>query len=177
MNLPPPPKAYQLRAMSFDPYTAPSLSHQAIAAPGNAVDPEAIRMLQMTRPWVRVCSILAFIAGGFMALGGIAIVIGGLVFSMSPQRSPNAMFPAGVGIVYIVVAALYIFPAIKLWRYGTAITSLMGTGASSDLVRAMDQQRSFWKFVGIMACVSIVLFGISFVIGMLGAFMASKSPI
>jgi len=43
----------------------------------------------------------------------------------------------------------------------------MVTGSNSDLVEALNQQRSFWKFVGIMVLVMIALYIVA-IIGAVG---------
>jgi hypothetical protein len=54
---------------------------------------------------------------------------------------------------------LYIYPTIKIWGYGTAIRKLVDSRSADDLVKALDMQRAFWKFIGIMM---IILFSIYF---------------
>lgn len=83
------------------------------------------------------------------------------------QSFPFAGFQFFLGLLYAAMGVFYLFPSIKLWKYGSAILRLMGTGSNADLVEALDQQRSFWKFVGIMILVMIALYIVA-IIGAIG---------
>ncbi len=90
------------------------------------------------------------------------------------------MFTGGMGImfaaVYIVMAIFYIYPALKLWKYANYIGSVMDSGATFDLEMALSQQRSFWKFVGIICLIFVSLYALFFIGGILvAAFGAASS--
>jgi len=87
--------------------------------------------------------------------------------STQKQTLPFAGFQFVMGLLYAATGVLYLFPSIKLWKYGSSIVRLMGTGSNADLVEALDQQRSFWKFVGIMILVMIALYVVA-IIGAIG---------
>jgi len=152
--------------MSLDPYSTSAYSAVPEHPSGNpsAVDSTVILMLQQTRPWVRLCSVIGFIGTGLILLGAVAMVISGVV---AGSRSRGGMPFAGVtfllGALYAVMGLLYLFPSLKLWRYGTAIANLSYSASLDDLIRALDQQRSFWKFVGIMVCVILGIYALMFV--------------
>jgi hypothetical protein len=79
--------------------------------------------------------------------------------------APPAGMMAGLGIVYLVLALLYIFPALYLLKYSSSIGRFVGSGRAGDLEDALQQQRKFWKFVGVLAIVMMVMF----VLGMIAA--------
>jgi len=62
-----------------------------------------------------------------------------------------------MGVVYLLMAFLYIFPATYLVKYSSAIGRLVSDGRPVDMEAALDQQRKFWKFAGVLALISIVL--------------------
>ena len=105
--------------------------------------------LEKTRPWVRLMSVLAFIAVGFMALAGL---FGGIA-SVANQDPTMAILL----VVYPLFALLYLFPAIYLWRYANRIGEFMRDRSMGTLQAALDAQRAFWKFAGIMVIVSFSL--------------------
>jgi hypothetical protein len=77
-----------------------------------------------------------------------------------------------LGIVYIPLSALYIYPGLKLTKFGGAIGRLMQSRATPDLDAALEQQKSFWKFAGITTIVMIVLYILLF-IGMMAVGVGS----
>jgi uncharacterized membrane protein len=82
----------------------------------------------------------------------------------------------GISILYALFAVIYIYPALKLWKYASNIGALLISSSMSDLEAALSQQRSFWKFLGIMIISIFVLYFV-IVIGVLafGGFAAMKA--
>lgn len=74
-----------------------------------------------------------------------------------------------IGFIYLVLAVLYFFPALKLTQYASRIASLRESHSEQDLVSALDAQRSFWAFVGIMAIVTIGLYLLGILIAIVAA--------
>jgi hypothetical protein len=125
------------------------------------VSDAAVEMLRQTKPWVTFLSVLAFIGSGLMLLGGAAMMLMGVI--AGGRRAGGALPSAALGALYIPLAILYIYPALKLWGFSSAIGRLLGTRSSLDLEMALEQQKSFWKFSGIAAIVMMVLYAFVFV--------------
>jgi len=125
------------------------------------VSDAAVEMLRQTKPWVTFLSVMAFIGSGLMLLGGGAMMLMGAIAGGSGNA--GALPSAALGAIYIPLAFLYIYPALKLWGFSSAIGRLLGTRASMDLEMALAQQKSFWKFAGIMTIVMMVLYALVFV--------------
>lgn len=119
----------------------------------------ACEMLRSTKPWVTFLSVMSFIGSAFMLLGGLFVMAAGALVPKQPGQ-PSTAF---LGAIYIPMAFLYIYPAIKLWAYGSAIGRLLNSRASFDLEAALAQQKSFWKFAGITTIVMIALYGVFFI--------------
>jgi len=77
---------------------------------------------------------------------------------------PQGMF-AGMGIMYLFMAVIYIFPAGYLVKYSSAIGRLVSNGRAADMEVALHQQRKFWKFAGVLALIVVAIM----VIGMVAA--------
>ena len=127
-----------------------------------------INQLVRTRGWVRLCSIIGFIGSAFMVLGGIFMLIGGAAMSTAMAKNPaTSMYGtgmiAGIGIFYLLFALLYIYPSLRLWQYASSITQLQNSEQIIDLETALNKQRSFWKFVGLMITIVLGLYLLIFV--------------
>ena len=118
----------------------------------------AVETLRQTRPWVLFLSVMSFIGSAFMALGGLIMMVAGM---FAPTTGPVS--PMVLGLIYFPMALLYIYPALKLWGFGSAIGRLVASRQSVDLEAALSQQKSFWKFAGITTIVMIALYGLFFV--------------
>ena len=150
-----------------NPYASPApTAHYGSPDPGMPyrtddraeVSGAAVEMLRQTKPLVTLLSIMAFIGSGLMLLGGGAMLLMGAI---AGGRSTAAAMPsAALGAIYIPLAVLYVYPALKLWGFSSAIGRLVGTRSSMDLEMALSQQKSFWKFAGITTIVMIVLYAL-----------------
>ena len=131
------------------------------------MSPRVVSELTGTKPWVRFLAVLAFLGAGFTILAGL-----GVSAAMMKQMGPGALF---IGVLYVLMGLIYIVPAIKLWKYGSAITQFQYSGSNDHLESALSAQRGFWKITGIMVIVGFVLV-ILFAVGMVifGIRMASQ---
>jgi len=162
-----------------NPYTA-SATNPSLQTQG-AVTQSILESLRGTKPWVRFCSILGFIFTGLIFLGALFMGLGGSMMSSSMGDvgggTPFAAMSVGISLVYVVMGFLYLFPSIKLWKFGSRIADLMSSQSTEDLEAAIDAQRSFWKLIGIMLAVFIALYiaiiGIVVVMGVFGAATSS----
>jgi hypothetical protein len=150
--------------MDQQPYRPPrsSLSGRpAMAGAPAMVTPRMIASLDRTRPWVVFLSVLmivgclglVFLAGAMLIVGGMTGVGGGL----------GDFGGRLLAAVYFVIALLYVFPALYLWRYGGAIKRI-GRGNQRAMEEALESQASFWRFVGICGAVVTAIYGAIFVI-------------
>jgi hypothetical protein len=150
-----------------NPYATSAPSYDTPVYSPGIVDPRAVQALQNTKPWVRLCSVIGFISTGFILLAALVMLLGGAFMPTQKQAFPFAGFQFVLGLLYAAMGVLYLFPSIKLWKYGSSIVRLMVSGSNADLIEALEQQRSFWKFVGIMILVMIVLYVVA-IIGAIG---------
>ena len=127
--------------------------------PGTGVDKNRavlnyiMNSLRATKPWTRLISVLGFIGTGLTVLVGLGIILGRNFLPVSP-KAPPLLF---LGIFYILTSVLYLIPSIWLSKYSSAIASFLKRGDSVQLGKAIAYQKSFWKFVGILVLISIVL--------------------
>jgi hypothetical protein len=140
-----------------------------------------LQQLAGTKPWVRFMAVLMFVGAGFMLLGALFILLaGGAIMASSKIGGVGTGISAGVmsmfAILYASVALIYIYPALKLWGYANQIASLLVSGSTIDLEGALNQQRAFWKFLGIMVIAVFVLYIVAIILLVaIGGFAAMKA--
>ena len=143
-------------SVSNNPPAATTFAHQHS---GGAVSGAVIDQLRRTQGWARFLGILGFIVCGFMILSGIALALMGS--AMGSAMGKSGVFPgfgALMGMVYIVMAAFYFYPSFKLNQYASRIGKMVQQPTEENLVSALDSQRVFWKFVGIIMMVTLILY-------------------
>ena len=145
-------------------YAPPQANVDDVTAPGQAITDEMIESLRGTKGWVLLVGILGLVGSGFMVLGGVGILFSS-AFMRGAAGGPPAAMLAGMGVGYLVFAIIYVFPSLYLIKYSSAIGRLLNSGQAQDMEDALHQQRKFWKLIGVLFLVIVVLF----VVGMIAA--------
>jgi hypothetical protein len=138
-----------LEASLDGPISAPAGS----TAPSDAV----VQLLAQTRPWVRLMAIFAF---GVIGLFVVLVVLMGVI----GHRIGSGKIAAPAFIPLLGFMLLYLPPALFLWSYAASIKRLLAGGGQTALESALRNQKSFWKYVGILSSVMMVFYGIAFAI-------------
>jgi hypothetical protein len=137
------------------------------------VTPLMIEYLQATKPWVRFMSVITFILAGLMILLGLFMIL----MPIAPGMQGFGIGPV-IGIAYILMAGLYVAPAVFLYQFASAIGDLMLGGRDVAMEAALGSQKSFWRFVGILSlvliCIYALLIVIAMSIGMMGIMSGMK---
>ena len=120
------------------------------------VPAEAVEALRQTRPWVLLLAILGSLITGLMMVGGL--LMGGISASADSPAGLGGASLIGMAVGYFIVALVYIYPLVKLFRYSGAISRLIRSGSAADLVDALRHQKSFWRFIAIITCTLLVLY-------------------
>ncbi len=130
-----------------NPYRAPAsdFSSPAMAAMPSAGDIGAVvQSFRETKPWLRLISISGFLGLGLSLLGFLGVA----VFDGSP---------AFISIVTLVFLVLYGIPIVQIHLYANAIDELVRTPDVAHLDVAVRRQRSFWRTVGVLFLLGILL--------------------
>jgi hypothetical protein len=145
---------------------APVEFQASLPSPALAFD-EAMEALRATKPWVRFMGVLGI-------LGIVFLVVLALVFFAlsSALESTLSVVPAAarlaIPVVYLVLAALQLPPVIFLHRFANRIAELLASRNPEDLARAMDAQKSFWRYVGILTLVMLCCYAAAAVLAIVG---------
>src|SRR5262249_26292289 len=96
-------------------------------------------------------------------LGVVAVVVASVAV---PAQAKIAAF-----IPMLVIGLLYIAPTVYLWRYARGIQRLLDGGGQGALEEALTNQKSFWKFTGVLALIMICLYAMVLLGGGFAAFL------
>ena len=132
--------------------------------------------LKEASPWLRFVGILGFIGSGFTVLTGVSL------FSLSSQLGELWYQVPGVdqigysfravltGVIWMLCiggAVLLFFPSLFIYRFGEKIRSYIRTGTEQDLESAFRNNRSFWKFIGILFIVELAFIPLLIIVGII----------
>ena len=133
---------------------------------GLTISNTAINDLSESGKWTKFLSIIGFIFSGLIVIMGL---FSGSIMSSIPNGQISNMFN-GMGIIaggmYILMGLLYFFPSWYLFKFSQKIKKALSTQNNNDLNlnAAFNNQKSFYKFWGILTIISIGIYVLLFLI-------------
>jgi hypothetical protein len=100
---------------------------------------------------------MGFIVTAFLLLAAVATFALGTFADVGPAGL--------ISLIYVVVAAVYVFASLHLWRYRSAIKLMQQGYGVHALADALRHQKSFWKLIGIISVIFVGLYGVAFLFG------------
>lgn len=119
--------------------------------------------LAETAKWANFFAILGFIFLGLIVV--MAIVFGFFMSSVTAEVIPIPGGGAFFALIYIIVAGLYYFPTMYLYKFAKHAKVAVKSDDTHQLQIALENQKSAYKFVGIMMIISLALYALVFLIG------------
>lgn len=109
--------------------------------------------------WMKFFFIMAIISVSLIMMAGLAIIASASIISDMPDI-PD--FPVAiVGAIYMAVGALNLVPAIYMNRISKAAERTVESNDNSAMLDFLKNNKSLWKFLGIL---TIVMIGFSILI-------------
>ena len=130
------------------------------------IDQEGSRYLTEMAKWARLLSILGLILAVLMVIAGIVMaLIGSSINSFAGLRG---MGPA-IGIIYIVLGLLYMYPSWVLLKFASVMPSALKKSDQLLVNEALKNLSSCFRFWGILSVIIIGLYVLVIVGSMLFA--------
>lgn len=120
-----------------------------------SIPQESIHFFKETGKWTKLLAILGFVFIGFMVLA--AFTMGTIMTAFGGEES----FPfQGVlfGGVYLVMALIYYFPVMYLYKFSTNIKQAFITMDAASFNAAIGNLKSHYKYIGIFTLIIMVFY-------------------
>ncbi|TXD49474.1 hypothetical protein ES045_04640 [Polaribacter sp. IC073] len=130
----------------------------------------AKNFLKETAKWCKFLSILGFIFIGLMLIGSFFI---GTIYNNIPQSQAVPFNLGGIMTgLYILFGLIYIFPIYYLYQFSVKMKSALLSKDDEVLAKAFEMLKSHYKFIGVVTIITLSLYVLGIVMGMLGALSA-----
>jgi hypothetical protein len=116
-----------------------------------------LRYLKEASPWMRFVGIMGIIGSSFIIFVGIIAGIISLVGSEFTDGFPAWLF----SLLYLPAGALLFFPSFFTYNFGAKIRSYLINNLEEDLEIAFKNNKSLWKFNGILYIIYLSFIPIS----------------
>ena len=129
--------------------------------------------LKEASPWLRFLGIIGYINCGILVLACIGSFAGMREISALWDAIPDigalgdtftSIFSASLGMNFLVFAVLFFFPSRFVYNFGAKIRSYFQNGKEQELELALKNNRTLWKYMGIITIISLAMIPILIVI-------------
>ena len=149
--------------MSADanPYQSPQAEAdpvQPLVSQGGLTE-KMLVSLKEASPWLRFVGIVGFVSAGlWFLLGLVYSLLIPLIWAetnVAIAGAIGAVFGGSMAVLSIGVGVLVFFPSLYIYRFGEKIRNYLRTGMDQDLELAFRNNKSLWKFAGIICIISM----------------------
>jgi hypothetical protein len=129
----------------------------------------SIGFLKETAKWANFLAIMGFIGIGLIVI--LAFFMGAVLSSL-----PNANLLPITGpimtVVYLLMAALYFFPVLYLYRFSDKMKAALARKEEDVLTDAFMNLKSHYKFIGIVTIVMLSFYALGLLFALIAGLMA-----
>jgi hypothetical protein len=122
--------------------------------------------------WAKFLCIVGCVGVALMLLEAVAMMAFG---AMAAKLIPDMPFGAAMGVLYLIIAALYIYPLMKGFQFANATKAACLYNDQYQLARGVTGLKDLIKFTGILTIVVLSIYAIILIFGVLFAGIAAAS--
>lgn len=126
--------------------------------------------LTETAQWTQFLSIVGFVGTGLIIV--LSFFIGSIFSSMPFPGGEMSNMPKGFGfifgVIYFLIGVLYFFPSWYLYNFTRKMKTALTKNDSEALEVALSNQKSFYKFWGILMIVLLGFYGLVAIVSLSG---------
>lgn len=136
--------------------------------------PEGEVMLDEARKWGKFLAILGYVFSGLMLFFGVLF---SLLLDNLPPEATSVIPDFLITVIYLIIAAIYFFPSLYLYRFSIRAGKALISKDSSILSGSFDSLRDCFRYLGIISIIALILYGIGFIIVIVSMmFLDNMSP-
>jgi len=121
-------------------------------------------ILTTTYKWAKFLGIMGFIGCAFIVLGALSMfALGNTLGNLEDMPYAGLMSGGMLGGIYLLMGLLYFFPSLYLYQYAEKLKSAIHTRSEEQLILALDKNKAFFRFIGIMTVVTLILYFFVFI--------------
>ena len=125
---------------------------------------ESIHYFKETGKWTKLLAILGFILIGLMVVA--ALTMGTLMSAFGGNDSMMPFSGVAFGAFYLILALLYYFPVMYLYKFSKNIKQAFITMDAQSFNAAIGSLKSHYKYIGIFTLIIMIFYAI----GLIGLF-------
>jgi hypothetical protein len=138
---------------------------------GMGIDPTSKLHLAEAARWAKFLAIIGFVMCALLILVGI---FAGSIFSIFTSRYSSsygggadmtATFGAMFIVIYAIIAVLYFFPCLFLFRFANLMKIALASNDQNTLNTSFQNLKKLFRYVGILTIIALSFYLIALLIG------------
>jgi protein-S-isoprenylcysteine O-methyltransferase Ste14 len=117
---------------------------------------ESLNHLNTTRKWAMFLAIMGFIFLGIMLLFGV--IAGVFLSAFKDNMESSGLTGIIMGVFFVIMAAVYFFPLLYLFRFSKHIAAAVQTLSKDDLYKAFKNLKSYFVYIGVLIIVMLSVY-------------------
>jgi len=138
---------------------------------GVMLSEKMLRYLGDASPWLQFVGILGYIGSGLFVIAGILGTVGFSAVSFLTAELGDFPFWI-IMLIYIPLGVLFFFPAHFAYNFGRKIRNYRFSNSTEDLELAFKNNKSLWKFYGILCIIYLAFIPLFFIIAIISGVVA-----
>lgn len=118
-----------------------------------SVDEDMKYNMKQIAKWARFLSVVGFVGLGLMM---IALIV--MIFTMTRQLMNTTNI--GVVFIYIVVAILYLYPILNLFRFGSGMKIALTNNDQLKMNASIRNLKNCFQYMGILTIIILSIYGL-----------------
>jgi len=135
-----------------------------------SIDQDAHTYLSESARWAKFLAIVGFVTCGIIAV--VAFVVGPILsataFSSLPNNGLSAIGGGMITALYLVIAVLYFFPCLFLFRFAVRLKAALHDNDQVRLTSSLKSQKMLFRYVGITTIIVLSIYAVALVVGLIG---------
>jgi hypothetical protein len=120
------------------------------------IDQESLNYLSTTRKWTMFLAIIGFIFLGLFVV--IGVIAGTFLSAFNTGDKGFAIPDAFIFIILLVLAAVYFFPILFLFRFSKHMANAVSTLEKVEINKAFKNLKSYFIYIGVMIIIVLLLY-------------------
>ena len=129
------------------------------------IDTTAHAYLAETAKWCNFLSIVGFILSGILAV--VALFAGTFLGSLSSRYggSSSIMGAGFITVIYLLIAALYFFMSLFLYRFSSKMKTALYSNDQDSLNNSFLNLKNLYKMMGILTIIYLSFLVLALIVG------------
>ena len=141
---------------------------------GLSIDQDSKAHLAEAARWGKFLAIVGFIMCGLIIVFGI--FFGSMFGTMSNRYGRYEDLPmntnglgAMMAIIYVIIAVVYFFPCLFLFRFANKMKNALATNTQNTLNSSFQNLKALFRYMGVITIIVLIIYALSLIVILLSA--------